>query len=112
MSAGGHDRLPFTDQGANEALLTTGQVRTRLKQVVIQLGKLHAEVDYLIGQLRKRPPVRKAAPHSASVTPELRKQIETYAAQNPHVPLSYIASLYHVNPGRVSEILAGIRGKK
>ena len=108
----GNGRLPLNDPHVDETLLTTGQVRTRLKRVVLQLEKMHTEVEYLIGQLRNRPPVRKATVQAASLTPQLRKNIEDYAGLNPHLPYSYIAEHFNVNIGRVSEILAGTRGKQ
>lgn len=57
----------------------------------------------------RSPPVRKAKPQSAAMSPEMVARIKQTAQGNPKMPLQRIAELYNVNPGRVSEVLNGKR---
>jgi hypothetical protein len=59
--------------------------------------------------LYRERPIRKASVQSNGVTPYLAKQVLLYALKNPDAPFSQIATVFGVNPGRVSEILNGKR---
>jgi hypothetical protein len=59
--------------------------------------------------LFRRKPVRKAAPQSRPMTPELADEIRAYAAKHPRATLGRIAQVFDTNPGRVSEALGGKR---
>lgn len=60
-------------------------------------------------RLYRRPAVRKAPVQAAPLTPALIEQIRERAAQNPTATQAQIAAALDLNPGRVSEVLAGQR---
>jgi len=63
-------------------------------------------------RIRRRSPARKSQPVSRTVTPLLRKQIRTFCLANPDMAQVEVAHRFNVNPGRVSEAVAGFRLNK
>jgi hypothetical protein len=53
--------------------------------------------------------VRKAVVKSAKVTDAMETSIKAFAARQRHLSFVEIARYYNINPGRVSEVLAGKR---
>jgi hypothetical protein len=82
-------------------------VRDRLRELAHELAA--PELETLARELERRPPVRRAPVSSEPMTPELADAIRADAAANPDATMSEIAARYNVNPGRVSEVLAGKR---
>lgn len=60
-------------------------------------------------ELHRRPYARKAEPSSNPSNRGLAARIRRHAAANPDAPLHEIAAAFGVNPGRVSEAIAGKR---
>lgn len=83
------------------------EVRVRLHELADQHGL--PELHELAEATRRRPAVRRAAPQSRPMTPELQAEIRSYAAKHPRATLARIADALEVNPGRVSEALNGKR---
>jgi predicted Holliday junction resolvase-like endonuclease len=63
----------------------------------------------LADELERRSPKERTRAKSVPMTEELRKQIRTFKKQNPGASQVEIAKFFNVNPGRVSETLAGFR---
>lgn len=59
--------------------------------------------------LTRRSPKRVARRVSAPMTKELAERIRKFAQAAPHLAQTEIAKAFQVNPGRVSEALAGAR---
>lgn len=59
--------------------------------------------------LHRRRKKTSAPVTSARVTPALARAVREYAAAHPEEPQYKIAQKFNINPGRVSEILAGKR---
>lgn len=70
---------------------------------------LAADLRTCISDLVRDPAVRKAPTQSSPVTPQVKQQIKTLAANNPDMSMQDIADLVGVNIGRVSEVLNGKR---
>lgn len=87
--------------------MTIPEIRQRL----LFLSKQHgiAELTILAHELRRRPPVRRAPRVSPTLTPPIATRIRRIAAAFPDWPYTRIAQSVGVNPGRVSEVLAGKR---
>ncbi|WP_455396317.1 hypothetical protein [Methylobacterium sp. Gmos1] len=83
------------------------EVADRLR--VLAVGENLPELAALADHLRRRRPVRKAAPASTPMADELRDGIRDFAKANPTMTYAAIAGVYRVNIGRVSEALAGFR---
>lgn len=69
-------------------------------------------MDLLEARLRRRSPSRRAKITSRRMTPLLRAEIRTMAAEHPEMAMHEIAAALQVNVGRVSEVLAGRRGEE
>jgi hypothetical protein len=67
------------------------------------------ELDKLAGEMGRRRPKNRAAPHSRKMTPELRGEIRSYAQNHPELSQLQIGLHFNVNPGRVSEAVRGFR---
>lgn len=67
------------------------------------------ELDLLASELTRRSPSSRAKITSARMTPELADAIRAYSRAHPDAAQASIASIFNVNPGRVSEALAGHR---
>ena len=63
----------------------------------------------IAARVSRRKPVRKAQSVARRCTPELRGEIRTFAKRNPNMTYAEIARRFDVNPGRVSEAMAGKR---
>jgi hypothetical protein len=83
------------------------QVRDRLRELAVEHGI--DELEVLADELRRRPPVRVTPPRSSPMTEELRIAIRAYWIARPNASNQEIATVFGVNPGRVSESLAGLR---
>lgn len=95
--------------------LTIPEIRAQIVQIADEL-RLEGRVD-LSARLRdladatyRRSPVRRAKVSSVEVTGEVARKIRAFAEHFPRAPNTVIARVFHVNPGRVSEVLAGKRG--
>ncbi|RVA09405.1 hypothetical protein EN932_22800 [Mesorhizobium sp. M7A.F.Ca.US.002.01.1.1] len=66
-------------------------------------------MDIVEGYLTRRSPRRVARRVSAPMTAELAERIRKFAQAAPHLAQTEIAKAFQVNPGRVSEALAGQR---
>jgi hypothetical protein len=86
------------------------EVRDRLRELAdaYSLPELHALAD----ELHRRPPVRKADVSSEPMTGQLAAEIRDYARRHPGASFARIAGVFGVNPGRVSEVLAGKRDER
>lgn len=70
------------------------------------LGVTAARVRYLVGQMRRRSPVRRARSTTPRIPPRI---IRYYARMYPTLGYMEIAAMAGTNIGRVSEALAGKR---
>jgi hypothetical protein len=84
--------------------LTIPEIRERL----LVLSK---EIEFLAAETIRRSPVRKAKIKAVKVTDELASRVRSYAKIMPLASYKEIANAFGVNQGRISEILAGKRGK-
>lgn len=89
----------------------------------MRIPEIRKEMDFLIAdmemalrrmkvlreELVRRPPVSRAPTKSRPVTASIANQIVTYRAAHPNDTQQEIANYFGVNPGRVSEVLAGFR---
>ena len=87
--------------------MTIPEVRKELRLLAIQLKS--PRLNELASELTRRPYVRKAVVKSAKVTDSMETSIKAFADRNKHLSFVEIAQYYNVNPGRVSEVLAGKR---
>lgn len=83
-------------------LYQSSQPGSRLRERANRIAELAAET-------RRRPPVRKATPRRRRMTRLLVLLIRDYANKHPGLDHMAIAAKFNVNPGRVSEVLAGKR---
>lgn len=83
------------------------EVRDRLRELAVEHGI--DELEILAEALRRRPPVRVAERRAEPMTEELRVAIRAYFKARPTASNQEIATVFGVNPGRVSESLAGFR---
>lgn len=90
--------------------------RTTLQRLAFDLrtnaiSRLEAadEINTLLQMLARKSPVRRAPVKKRGITPDLRSVILRYASDHPKAHLQDIADRFGVNPGRVSEILNGLR---
>jgi hypothetical protein len=81
------------------------QVRKRLAELAVK--HQIPELAVLSAGLYRRKPAAIAPSSSRSMTPELAAQILAYADQHPLMTQAEIGRHFDVNPGRVSEVLAG-----
>lgn len=73
------------------------------------LSEAAIELELLAEEMRRRPPVTRSRAKSTRMTPEVIEAIKRYAAAFPDKSQVEIARAFNVNPGRVSEALAGKR---
>jgi hypoxanthine phosphoribosyltransferase len=76
---------------------------------VDDISDVRAYINSALKYMTREKHTRKAAPASEFVTEEKRVMVWYYAKENPDASMQSIASLFNVNIGRVSEILAGKR---
>lgn len=67
------------------------------------------ELSMLADEMRRRPAVRRAPRKARPMDQRVARAIAAYAHANPDESLAGIAQVFNVNPGRVSEVLAGKR---
>lgn len=86
------------------------EIAEELRQLAVQhdLPRLAELAD----EMRRRPSRNRAAPQSAKMTPELKTAICAYKDAHPGLSYSKVATVFNVNPGRVSEALADRRLKQ
>lgn len=84
-------------------------IREALKEHATMTIALCDRLSYLVSELERRPPVRRAPSVSAKVTPELQIKIKEYAEAHPAASFAGIAKVFNVNSGRVSEVIRGKR---
>lgn len=82
-------------------------VRKRL----FELATVHGlpELEELAGHLKRRKAIGRAPAKSRPMTRRLAERIREHAATYPNDTQADIAAHFNVNPGRVSEALAGKR---
>ncbi len=94
--------------------LTIPQIRERLSYIAKKLDlsepSIANEVRYLISQLFRRPAIQRIETRAPRSSHSLRQQIRAYAATHPNLSQQLMAVHFNVNPGRISEALAGFRG--
>lgn len=90
-------------------VLTVPEVRRELFALGLALGS--DRLRYLAAQLVRRSAVRRAPPSARRATPRLRAEIRGFAEAHPELTEFQIGEAFQVNQGRVSEALAGFRGK-
>jgi hypothetical protein len=83
------------------------EVREELHKIAkdFSIPRLHQLADELV----RRSTVRRARPQSVRVTDELESSIRAFAKRQPQLSFVEIARYFNVNPGRVSEAIAGRR---
>lgn len=86
---------------------TIPEIRARLHELADEHGI--AELAELAEATRRRRPCRVAPVRSRPMTRARKAAIRAYAEAHPQEHLQEIADAFHVNPGRVSEALAGFR---
>jgi predicted aldo/keto reductase-like oxidoreductase len=86
---------------------TIPQIRVRLFELAAALNV--PELATLAEETKRRKPVMKTKPKHRGMTPELAEAIRQFRRANPQASQVEIARHFFVNPGRVSEVLAGFR---
>jgi 2'-5' RNA ligase len=83
------------------------EVRGRLYALSVecQLPELHQ----LAEELRRRYNGRAVRAASDPVTPQVTRAVRAYVAAYPDMPFHAVATVFRLNPGRVSEIVNGKR---
>lgn len=73
--------------------------------------KVASELDFLVTELWRRKPRVKAGKRvtRTPMSPELRQTIRDYAKRHKTADQTAIGAHFNVNPGRVSEIMSGLR---
>jgi hypothetical protein len=90
------------------------KARHELKALVLRLRlkgdtQIADEIEGVVNKhLHRRAAVRKAPTKSHPLTPNIKKMIVDLA-DNPNLQNSEIATKVKVNPGRVSEVLHGLK---
>ena len=70
---------------------------------------VRVSIETALKYMTREKYTRKAASTSNIVTEEVKTMVRYYAMENPDASMQSIANMFNVNPGRVSEILAGKR---
>ena len=83
------------------------EIQTRLTQLADEHGI--PELLDLAAELRRRSPSKRAPALSTPMCDEMRSKIRQMAARHPDLPYSRIAAALNINPGRVSEVMHGVR---
>ncbi len=81
------------------------EIRTRLYQLAHELDC--PELAALADETVRTPPSRRVSPTSTRMTAKLAMEIRAYVAAHPQAAQTQIAARFNVNPGRVSEAMAG-----
>jgi hypothetical protein len=76
---------------------------------VDDISDVRAYISSALKYMTRETYTRKADPTSNRVTPKVKFMVRKYARENPDASMQSIANMFNVNPGRVSEILAGKR---
>jgi hypothetical protein len=77
------------------------EIRNRLQAIAAETGI--SELSDLADEMYRRPPIRRAQTRSPKLTPELAAKIRDYTLQHPDAHFQDIASVFGVNPGRVTD---------
>ena len=86
------------------------EIQKRMTVLAEEMQNLAREMVDLADELKRRKPVKpRAKPSSRKMTPELAQEIRDTAKGFPKMSHAMIAVIHNVNPGRVSEALAGKR---
>lgn len=85
------------------------QARERIRNLHKLLEVVVLDLREIETMLHRKKAVRKAAPRSKKMTPELANRIRQFAQRNSDASLQDIATRFSVNSGRVSEVLHGKR---
>lgn len=88
---------------------TIPEIRSRMYELAIELDC--PELRELAEETKRRPAVRRAPTEAKKITPELRRRVRAHARRHPAKPMRAIGRAFGIDQGRVSEILAGKRGK-
>lgn len=92
--------------------MTIPEIRAKLEEIMLRptINPLDAtDIFNLISQLKRRPAVSRGKPASRPVTTDIELRIKHLRATEPDWTQAKIAHQVGVNPGRVSEVLAGKR---
>lgn len=87
--------------------MTIPEIREILEFLAADWGK--PELKAIADELKRRPAVRRAPRKIPSITPEQARAINSYASTHPTKSYEEMAQHFHVNIGRISEVLAGFR---
>jgi glycine cleavage system pyridoxal-binding protein P len=74
---------------------------------VDDISDVRAYISSALKYMTREKYTRKAASTSNIVTQEVKTMVRYYAMENPDASMQSIGNMFRVNPGRVSEILAG-----
>jgi hypothetical protein len=69
--------------------------------------KLKDAIETALGLMYREAPNRRAPRTSTPMTITHRDAIKHYAAEHPEASTTHMATLFHVNAGRISEVIAG-----
>lgn len=67
------------------------------------------EIRELAFALSRRKSFHRAQPTSEKMTDELKSSIRSFVRSNPGMPQTKVATMFNVNPGRISEVMRGYR---
>ncbi len=70
---------------------------------------LGMKIAFLVNELRSRRPIRRAPATSSHVDDAIRDQVHRDSIMYPDSSYIELGKKHNINPGRVSEILAGVR---
>lgn len=87
------------------------RVAKGLRDMTMGRAGAAAMLDKLAEETRRRAPVRRAPTKTKRITPELAAAVRQYAYDHPKASFQDIGFLFEINSGRVSEIMAGKRGR-
>lgn len=74
-----------------------------------QLRLVARQIDHIAANISRRPPLKRARPISARMTPATRRAIIDAYRANPSLSNRQLGERFNVDGGRVSEVLAGYR---
>lgn len=80
-----------------------------IPEIQRRLEELAQEITALSAELKRRPTTHRAPASSTPMSPAVIANIRNYAARYPMMSQNHIATIFNVNPGRVSEALKGKR---
>ena len=85
------------------------QMRTELDEIIKDIRNVLERSERLRAEMHNRPRVMRGKATSNPITSELRAKIIRAHEISPYTPQHELAKRFGVNPGRISEILAGKR---